>query len=260
MGLDDKFVENINNRISVKNDPFPYFFLNNFLPVELIKKAEKEFIEFNDLSDSGNARYQKTKLGFNKFNEMPINIKKIISFLYSQKFLSILEEKFNLKNLEPDWNLVGGGMHQSFTGGFLKVHSDFLYKRKSKQKRVLNLLLYLNSEWKKEWNGSIELWDNNVKNLKFSAEPLLNNVVVFRTDFDSNHGFPDPIICPKNVSRKSIAIYYYVKEQRYLPFSLKKRKYFHAVWKSRHEKNEPTFSDQDSFFKRLKNKFFFRLF
>ena len=57
-------------------------------------------------------------------------------------------------------------MHQSFTGGFLKVHSDFIYKRKSKQKRVLNLLLYLNSNWREEWSGSIELWDQNVNNKK----------------------------------------------------------------------------------------------
>ena len=191
---------------------------------------------------------------------MPENIKKIINILYSDEFLKILENKFNLSNLEPDWDLVGGGMHQSFNGGFLKVHSDFIYKRKSKQKRVINLLLYLNSNWKEEWNGSIELWDNKVKNKKFSATPLLNNVVAFRTDLDSNHGFPDPVQCPKNESRKSIALGYYVKENSILPLTIKKRKYFHAIWKSRPDIHEPTFSDQDSFLKRLKNKFFFRLF
>ena len=88
----------------------------------------------------------------------------------------------------------------------------------------------------------------------------MNNVVAFRTDLDSNHGFPDPVQCPKNESRKSIALYYYVKEKSILPLTIKKRKYFHAIWKSRPDIHEPTFSDQDSFLKRLKNKFFFRLF
>ena len=191
---------------------------------------------------------------------MPNTIKKIINILYSDKFLKILENKFKLSNLEPDWDLIGGGMHQSFNGGFLKVHSDFIYKRKSKQKRVINLLLYLNSNWKEEGNGSIELWDNDVKNKIFSAAPLFNNVVAFRTDLDSNHGFPDPVKGPKHESRKSIALYYYVKERSILRFTIKKRKYFHAIWKSRPSINEPNFSDQDSFLKRLKNKFFFRLF
>ena len=122
------------------------------------------------------------------------------------------------------------------------------------------MLLYLNSNWKAEWNGSIELWDKNVKKKEFSASPLINNVVAFRTDFESNHGFPDPVQCPETESRKSIALYYYVKEKSILPFTLKKRKHFHAVWKSRPSKNEPNFSDRDSLLKRLKNNFFFRLF
>tara|TARA_Y100000992_G_scaffold285484_1_gene236477 strand:- start:300 stop:1082 length:783 start_codon:yes stop_codon:yes gene_type:complete len=256
----DNIIENIKNRISVKSDPFPYFFLNNFLPIEIAKKAENEFVQFSQLHDAGNDRYQKTKLVFNQYEKMPTTIKEIIKNLYSKKFLNILEKKFNLTNLEPDWSLTGGGMHQSFKGGFLKVHSDFIYKRKSKQKRVINLLLYLNSNWKAEWNGSIELWDKNVKKKEFSASPLINNVVAFRTDFESNHGFPDPVQCPETESRKSIALYYYVKEKSILPFTLKKRKHFHAVWKSRPSKNEPNFSDRDSLLKRLKNNFFFRLF
>mgnify|MGYP001160820330 FL=1 len=260
MSENDKILDNIQTRISIENNPFPFFFTNNFLPLDIAKKAEDEFVKFSNLKDAGNERYQKTKLVFNRLNDMPNTIKKIIYILYSDKFLKILENKFNLSNLEPDWDLIGGGMHQSFNGGFLKVHSDFIYKRKSKQKRVINLLLYLNSNWKKEWNGSIELWDNDVKNKKFSVAPLLNNVVAFRTDLDSNHGFPDPVKCPEHESRKSIALYYYVKERSILPFTIKKRKYFHAIWKSRPSINEPNFSDQDSFLKRLKNKFFFRLF
>ena len=35
------------------------------------------------------------------------------------------------------------------------------------------------------------------------------HVVIFRTDYESNHGFPDPLRCPENQSRKSIALYYY---------------------------------------------------
>ena len=139
-------------------------------------------------------------------------------------------------------------------------YSDFLYKRKSKRKRVLNILLYLNSNWQKNWGGSIELWDKNMKSVKKSVLPELNNAVIFRTDTISNHGFPDPINCPENVSRKSIALYYYVRETEILPFTLKRRKYFHAVWKKRPNKEEPQFGEKDSFLKRLKHKFFYRIF
>ena len=197
------------------------------------------------------------------------NFKKLISkklnFRLNKNFKlnvkhRILENKFNLKNIEADWDLHGGGMHESFKGGFLKVHSDFLYRRKSKLKRVLNILIYLNSNWEKEWGGSIELWDKDMKSAKKSIIPTLNNVVIFRTDTISNHGFPDPINCPENISRKSIALYYYVNEKGILPFSIKRRKYYHAIWKKRPSVNELNFGDNDSFFKRLKHKFFYRFF
>ena len=88
----------------------------------------------------------------------------------------------------------------------------------------------------------------------------INNDVIFRTDFNSNHGFPEPINCPDNVTRKSLALYYYTQEKTVLPITLKRRKYFHAVWKKRPNVNEPKFADNDPFFKRLKHKFFYRFF
>ena len=93
-----------------------------------------------------------------------------------------------------------------------------------------------------------------------SVVPNFNNAVIFRTDTESNHGFPDPINCPENLSRKYIALYYYVKEKGILPITIKKRKYFHAVWKKRPNVEEPKFTDNDGIFKKLKHKFFYRFF
>ena len=41
--------------------------------------------------------------------------------------------------------------------------------------------------------------------------PSFNTMVIFSTTDFSNHGHPDPIECPTNVSRKSIALYYFSK-------------------------------------------------
>tara|TARA_Y100001970_G_C14036392_1_gene751315 strand:- start:90 stop:863 length:774 start_codon:yes stop_codon:yes gene_type:complete len=256
--LDD--LDIIEKKITVDNDPFDHTVIKNFVPLETAKKAEEEFEKFDQLINSQNQRYEKLKSGFNDYSKLPATIKKLIDFFYSENFIKILEKKFNISGIEPDWSLTGGGMHQSFNGGHLKIHSDFLYKRKSKQRRVLNLLLYLNSEWKDEWKGSLELWDKGMNECKKKISPIINNCVIFRTDKESNHGFPDPITCPNNIKRKSIAIYYYVKEKNILPITLKKRKLFHAVWKKRPNVDEPVFADQNNFFKRLKNRFFFRFF
>src|SRR5207237_10761508 len=42
--------------------------------------------------------------------------------------------------------------------------------------------------------------------------PRLNRAVIFSTDEISLRGFPEPLRCPQNASRKSLALYYYTLE------------------------------------------------
>ena len=48
-----------------------------------------------------------------------------------------------------------------------------------------------------------------MKNCVTKITPILNRCVIFNTDYDSFHGHPEPMTCPENVYRKSIALYYY---------------------------------------------------
>ena len=40
-------------------------------------------------------------------------------------------------------------------------------------------------------------------------KPIFNRIAIFSTTDFSYHGHPDPLNCPENKSRKSIALYYY---------------------------------------------------
>jgi hypothetical protein len=53
--------------------------------------------------------------------------------------------------------------------------------------------------------------------------PLFNRVAIFNTDKDSFHGLPDPIRCPADVTRKSLALYYFTDEQQ--PFLVRSTEY-----------------------------------
>ena len=259
--LEEINISDIEKKILVKNDPFPNALIENILPKDIAKKAELEFINFKKTVNAGCKLFQKTKRLFENYEIMPSTIQEIIKFFNSKPFINILEQKFKLKNVRPDWTLHGGGLHESFRVGFLKIHSDFIYMRRSKLRRVLNLLIYLNSSWDEKWGGAIEFWDKNMQSSKVSIFPKLNSAAIFRIDKNSNHGFPDPISCPENVSRKSIALYYYVEEKSFLPISLKRTKYFHAEWKQRPNVDEPRFGDDHkSFFKKMKLRFLYRFF
>tara|TARA_Y100000590_G_scaffold292433_1_gene329181 strand:- start:51 stop:827 length:777 start_codon:yes stop_codon:yes gene_type:complete len=240
--------------IFVKDDPYQYAHIKEFLPDNLIEKVCDNFRFPIKIESTSDALFQKTKRGLNDYKQFPEVIQNFIDHLNSEKFVNILENKFNIRGLLPDPTLFGGGMHESRKGGYLKLHSDFIYIRKRKVKRMLNLLIYLNKNWDENWGGAIELWDQKMENNFLKVYPHINSAVVFRTDTESNHGFPDPITCPENEGRKSIAVYYYIKENSIF----KRTKYFYARWKRRPGVDEPKFGDNRNIIEKLKNKFFFR--
>jgi Rps23 Pro-64 3,4-dihydroxylase Tpa1-like proline 4-hydroxylase len=89
------------------------------------------------------------------------------------------------------------------------VHTDFTHHEASGLWRRLNVFIYLNEPWEEGWGGHLELWNSNITHKVASYAPLMNRLVIFKTSDHSFHGHPDPLKCPWNVTRKSIALYYY---------------------------------------------------
>jgi hypothetical protein len=91
------------------------------------------------------------------------------------------------------------------------VHVDFNYIKSRDLHRRLNILIYLNEDWKDEWGGAVELWDEEVQTCATSVKPMLNRCVVFATSEISFHGV-EPVTCPPDQQRISFASYYFTKE------------------------------------------------
>ena len=71
------------------------------------------------------------------------------------------------------------------------------------------MLIYLNKDWLEDYGGFLELWNIEMTKAVKKIKPIFNRVVIFATDLNSYHGHPEPLMCKKNMSRKSIALYYY---------------------------------------------------
>lgn len=108
--------------------------------------------------------------------------------------------------VSPDIGLHGGGLHQHKHGGKLNVHLDYNIHPKLNLQRRLNLIVYLTPGWKPEWGGHLGLY-KDAQTLVKQIEPRYNRAVLFDTR-GSWHGLPEPITCPENVTRNSIAVYY----------------------------------------------------
>ena len=108
--------------------------------------------------------------------------------------------------------MVGGGIHQTGPRGHLDVHVDFNYIVDRKLHRRLNILVFFNRDWKEEWGGKLELWDEDVKVCHQSFAPIFNRCCIFQTSEISFHGVT-AVKCPEDAARRSFAAYYYTQEK-----------------------------------------------
>lgn len=209
-----------------QSKPFPHIVINDFLEEEFANKLVEEFPSKDALTWWKYDNIFEKKLAFDDFSKFPNNIKLLLEELNGQKFISYLENLTGIANLLPDPSYRGGGMHQILSGGKLDIHADFNIHPVLKLERRLNIILYLNKNWDLSWGGNLEFWDKDMVKCIKSIAPIFNRFVCFNVTDNSNHGHPDPLNCPENESRKSLAIYYYTKP-------IKKLKSHSTIYKKR---------------------------
>jgi Rps23 Pro-64 3,4-dihydroxylase Tpa1-like proline 4-hydroxylase len=194
-----------------KATPFPHAVFENFFDENFLNKV---LDEFPDLSKTQNSQVymnkNEIKYANNDYQNFPDSIKNFFEFLNSNMYLNFLQKLTSVKEkLIVDPQLNGGGLHEIKKGGVLKIHTDFNKHPSLKLDRRINVLIYLNKDWKDQYGGHLELWDKDMLGCKKKILPTFNKMVIFSTNDFSNHGHPDPVICPLNQSRKSIALYYF---------------------------------------------------
>jgi Rps23 Pro-64 3,4-dihydroxylase Tpa1-like proline 4-hydroxylase len=194
-------------------EPFPHIVVDNFFDSNLIKKVEKEISDFSQWDGEKKFYGSQSKRYCSSIEKIPQNSQELIRMMNGPVFLKILEDLTGIFNLIPDPYLEGGGYHSIGQGGFLKVHADFNWHKKLNLHRRINLLLYLNTNWQDEWSGHLELWRKDMTMCEKKISPISNRLVIFSTTDFSFHGHPDPLSCPADVRRKSIALYYYTADR-----------------------------------------------
>lgn len=194
----------------LSSQPFPHIVFDNFLPDEIVNKLLMNFpqeISSNDYI-ANSVHIENRKRGINPA-DCNYSARHMFSFLNSPPILKFIEGLSNIKHVSSDPYFLGGGYHEIKRGGKLSVHADFRSHQELNLQRRINLLIYLNKNWAPEYGGKLELWDSTMSNLCSSIEPIFNRCVIFSTDDKSYHGHPDPLECPENITRKSVALYYY---------------------------------------------------
>ncbi len=191
----------------VNASPFPHIVIDNFIDPAVLRRVVDEFPgrEKGRFSDA----YSQLKTGYTHGQIRSAFVQDLLNALNSAPFLMFLQKLTGIRGLVSDAHYTGGGLHETARGGHLAIHADFNIHPHTKLQRRLNLILFLNDDWEESWGGSLELWDQDMKACRKSVAPVMARAVIFNTDSNSYHGHPDPLLCPPEVMRRSIALYYY---------------------------------------------------
>ena len=188
--------------------PFPNVEIDGFFKPEIAEALYKVFPKTTDEHKwvVYNNPIEK-KYALTDFSALP-QYRDLFSMLQTAEFVDLIKKVSGIEGLESDPHLHGAGLHQHIPGGKLDMHLDYSIHPVTGKERRVNLIIYFTKEWKDEYGGAIELWNEDFTKCEKKLHPCFNKAILFRTSDVSYHGLPLPIKCPQGNSRKSIAIYY----------------------------------------------------
>jgi len=195
----------------LSSKPFNHLIIDNFLPKDLASQIAEEFPDFNESFWYNYNNPLEVKKASNNWNNFASSTYSYFLKVLSSEFTSLLESIVGCK-LYPDIGLHGGGLHTHKNGGRLNPHLDYSIHPKLDLQRKLNLILYVNPNWKNEYGGHLGLWESSGSEgslvLSKEIECVFNRAIIFDTTQNSWHGLSKDVVAPEGISRNSLAVYY----------------------------------------------------
>jgi Rps23 Pro-64 3,4-dihydroxylase Tpa1-like proline 4-hydroxylase len=205
--------------------PYRHIVIKDFLNAEFADSLYQHFPPIDSLNKHYNGLNENKSEGSN-FDGYHENFRKLREAVKSAEFAGALEKITGIKGLFTTDDNLGSGVHQGSNGSYLDVHIDFNIHHLRDLHRRLNVLIFLNKNWKEEYGGKAEMWNEDVTELVQAYTPGFNICIIFETNEISYHGY-STIHVPEGETRKSFYSYFYT------PIGDYKGKYHDTVFKAR---------------------------
>jgi hypothetical protein len=195
--------------------PFRHVVIDDLFTPDLCKRLSDSFPAFDERLAVSEDGVVGNKAVNEKIMELGPAWRELDALVQDASFRELISDITGIPDLQYDPHYFGGGTHENRHGQGLDAHVDFNFHPITRQHRRLNLIVYLNEEWRDEWGGSIQLRRNPYlppgQDEVATVTPRFNRCVIFETTEHSWHGFPR-IDLPEDkraLSRRSFALYYY---------------------------------------------------
>jgi hypothetical protein len=193
--------------------PAPYYIIDDFLPRAVYDAVIDTFPDipeerYETYRDSSSERKECTN-----FSEAPL-LQTLANSFNSKQSVDWLKETMGSSPLIPDPYFTGGGLCRSVRNSALGLHTDLEWNGALKLRRTNVAVLYMVREWRPEWNGRLEFWDDDKTECLMTVEPKPNRFIfwdmaILKQNNMQWHGFTKPVLCPQHLSRDVLALFYY---------------------------------------------------
>lgn len=189
--------------------PCRHLVIDGFLDEEIADQLYENFPSIGSLN------VKRKSLNENKaedyhFDRWHPSFSEVRKSVNSEEFYNWMRRVTGIEGLVTTQDSLGSGVHQGANGSYVDVHIDVNLNPEAGLWRRVNLLIYLNKNWKDEYGGHLELWDKEMKVMHHRVAPSHNRAVIFYTDENSPHGY-SKINVPEGETRKSFYTYFYTE-------------------------------------------------
>ncbi len=161
-----------------------YTAIDSLLPEEYALKIASVFPSTSRMRFLNSFRERKfTSKSLDDFDPL---ISDITFALQDEHVIEMVAELTGIRDAVGDPHLYAGGLSAMERGHFLNPHIDNSHDGEQKNYRVLNLLYYISPEWKPEYGGNLELWDERITQ-PVEIPSLFNRLVLMATNERSWH-------------------------------------------------------------------------
>ena len=194
------------------------FVLDDLLPETLALEVYRSFPETGTMLKRHSLRESKY-FAAQLDRHQPL-IEELVFAFQDPRVVGLLGEICGMSNLLPDPSLYAGGVSAMVKGSFLNPHLDNSHDASQKRYRVLNSLYYVTPDWREEYGGNLELWDEGPKGTPRTIHSRFNRLVVMETNRQSWHS----VSRVTAGGRRTCVSNYFFREQ-----PLEGSEYFHAT-------------------------------
>jgi Rps23 Pro-64 3,4-dihydroxylase Tpa1-like proline 4-hydroxylase len=192
--------------------------IDDLLPEALVRQIYDRFPETDRMTLKRSIKEHK-RIAAQMDRYDPLLEEAVYAF-QAPEVVALVGEITGLQALEPDADLYAGGISLMTKGGYLRPHLDNSHDGGQERYRVLNLLYYVTPDWREDYGGSLQLWDDGPLKGARTFASRFNRLVLMVTNRSSWHSVNEIV---HDGRRCCVSNYYFSK------VSPERQDYFHAT-------------------------------